>query len=291
MESGSAQHILKHTFGYDRFRSFQQQVIEHVVAGGDALVLMPTGGGKSLVLPDPGAGAAGHRRRRLAAHRADAGPGGGARGSRRARGVPQFDARAAAEAARVETPAARRRARPALRRARAPGARSARLRLLGDLEQRDRLALFAIDEAHCVSQWGHDFRPEYRQLALLRRTLPGVPRIALTATADVRDARRDRRELPAGRADACSSPASTAPTSATGWCEKREPREQLLRLLRDEHAGRRRHRLLPVAQDGRGDRRVPRRARASRRCPTTPAWTRRRARRNQRALPRARTAW
>src|SRR3569832_2239252 len=127
--------LLRDVFGYERFRAPQDEVIATLMAGGDALVLMPTGGGKSLCYQIP----------------AIARPGTGI----------------------VVAPE-----------------RWMLPRTL-DLLARTRLALFASDEAHCVSQWGHDFRPEYMQLSVLHERFPDVPRIALTATAD----EPTRREL------------------------------------------------------------------------------------------------
>jgi ATP-dependent DNA helicase RecQ len=233
MESGSAQYILKHTFGYDSFRSFQQQVIEHVVAGGDALVLMPTGGGKSVTyqipaLMRPGVGVVVSPLIALMQNQVAA--------------LEEVGVRAAflnstlssADAAAVE------------RRLRAGEldlvyvaperlVTERCLRLLGDLEQGAGLALFAIDEAHCVSQWGHDFRPEYGQLSLLRERFPAVPRIALTATADVATRTEIAERLLVEPKLFVAS--FDRPNIRYRVVEKREPREQLLRFVRDEHPG------------------------------------------------------
>ena len=116
------------------------------------------------------------------------------------------------------------------------------------------LALFAIDEAHCVSQWGHDFRPEYMQLRVLHERFPGVPRIALTATAD--RATRDEIVQRLGLDDARLFVAEFRPAEhpLSHRRERRTRARSCSRFLRAEHRGRCRHRLLPVAAQGRGDR-------------------------------------
>ncbi|WP_449446394.1 DNA helicase RecQ [Thermomonas brevis] len=176
--SDTALDTLRHVFGYDRFRGEQGQIVEHVREGGDALVLMPTGGGKSLCYQLPallrdGTGIVVSPLIALMQDQVDA--------------LRQLGVRAAflnssldgAEAAQVE----RRFLAGELDLLYVAPERLLTPRFLSLLEQA-RIALFAIDEAHCVSQWGHDFRPEYRQLALLHERWPDVPRIALTATAD-----------------------------------------------------------------------------------------------------------
>ncbi|MGE4551893.1 MAG: DNA helicase RecQ, partial [Desulfovibrionaceae bacterium] len=173
-----AARILKDIFGYDRFLGRQAEVIAHVLGGGDALVLMPTGGGKSLcyqipAMIRPGVGVVVSP---LIALMQD-----------QVQGLAQMGARAACLNSGVtgsEAFAARRRAEAgeldllyvAPERLLAPG--------FLDWLERMPIALFAIDEAHCVSQWGHDFRPEYLGLSVLAERFPGVPRLALTATAD-----------------------------------------------------------------------------------------------------------
>ncbi|MCU0950644.1 MAG: DNA helicase RecQ [Burkholderiaceae bacterium] len=225
----SSEQVLKDVFGYDAFRGFQREVIEHVVGGGDALVLMPTGGGKSLTyqipaLLRPGVGVVVSPLIALMQDQVAA--------------LDELGVRAAflnstlssADAARVE-----RQMRAGeidlvyIAPERLVGERT--LRLLDDCA----LALFAVDEAHCVSQWGHDFRPEYGQLSLLRERYPQVPRIALTATADVPTRHEIEDRL---LADARVFVASfDRPNIRYRIVEKREPREQLLRFIRDEHPG------------------------------------------------------
>ena len=231
MVAPTAHSVLKGTFGYDSFRGFQAEVIEHLVSGGDALVLMPTGGGKSLTYQIPallrsGVGVIVSPLIALMQNQvmalAEAG----------VRAAFLNSSLSSTEAALVE------------RRIRAGQldlvyVAPERLmtercqRLLADVEQGPGIALFAIDEAHCVSQWGHDFRPEYGQLAVLRERFATVPRIALTATADVptREEIAERLLL-----DPRIFVASfNRPNIRYRIIEKRDPRDQLLRFIRDEH--------------------------------------------------------
>ena len=158
-----------------------------------------------------------------------------------------------------------------------------------DLLGRCRLALFAIDEAHCVSQWGHDFRPDYLELKVLHERFPAVPRLALTATADAPTRREivERLDLGQGRVvrRRLRPPQHPLPRRAQA-----QPKAQLLRYLKGEQAGQQRHRLLPVARARSTTRRPRWPTPASRRCPTTPAWTRRSAPPTRTASSR-RTAW
>ncbi|MFN7183995.1 MAG: DNA helicase RecQ, partial [Thermomonas haemolytica] len=176
--SSSALATLRRVFGHSGFRGEQGAIVEHLLAGGDALVLMPTGGGKSLCYQLPALLREGTAVvvSPLIALMQD-----------QVESLRQLGVRAAflnssldaTEAAAVE----RQFADGALDLLYVAPERLLTPRFLGLLE-RARIALFAIDEAHCVSQWGHDFRPEYRQLTLLHERWPEVPRIALTATAD-----------------------------------------------------------------------------------------------------------
>ncbi len=170
--------ILRHVFGYSAFRGRQREVIEQVAAGGDALVLMPTGGGKSLCYQIPALIRSGTAIvvSPLIALMQD-----------QVEALRQFGVEAAYLNSSLE-PAAqadveRRFTAGELKLLYVSPERLLSGRCLG-LLARAELSLFAIDEAHCVSQWGHDFRPEYRQLTVLHERFPGVPRIALTATAD-----------------------------------------------------------------------------------------------------------
>ncbi|OGT00058.1 MAG: ATP-dependent DNA helicase RecQ [Gallionellales bacterium RIFCSPLOWO2_12_FULL_59_22] len=178
----SPQQTLRDVFGYAAFRGEQQAVVEHVAAGGDALVLMPTGGGKSLcyqipALLRPGTGIVVSPLIALMQDQVDA--------------LIQLGVRAAFLNSSLGAEAAREVQGRLLRgeldllyvapeRLLMPGF----LSLLEQVQETSGLALFAIDEAHCVSQWGHDFRKEYRELTVLHERFPKVPRIALTATAD-----------------------------------------------------------------------------------------------------------
>src|SRR5689334_2610981 len=178
MPSVQALSVLNEVFGYPAFRGHQAAIIEHVAQGGDALVLMPTGGGKSLCYQIPammrdGVGVVVSPLIALMQDQVDA--------------LAELGVRAAflnstlsaAEAAAVE----RRVRKGELDLVYVAPERLLTERCLALLDESP-LALFAIDEAHCVSQWGHDFRPEYIRLALLAERYPDVPRIALTATAD-----------------------------------------------------------------------------------------------------------
>ncbi len=176
----SALELLQSVFGYPGFRGQQQAVIEHLSEGGDALVLMPTGGGKSLCYQIPallrqGTAIVVSPLIALMQDQVDA---------LREAGVAAayLNSSLAADAQReVE----RKLLVGELDLLYVAPERLLTSRFLGQLE-RTEVALFAIDEAHCVSQWGHDFRPEYRELAILHERFPQVPRIALTATADPR---------------------------------------------------------------------------------------------------------
>jgi len=191
---GKARHVLESVFGYRAFRSHQAEIVETLLAGGDALVLMPTGGGKSLCYQVPslvraGTGIVVSPLIALMQDQVDA--------------LKEVGVRAAflnstldrAAQAEVEGQLAAGRL-DLLYVAPERLMQERTLTLLGHAK----LALFAIDEAHCVSQWGHDFRPEYRQLRQLAERFPGVPRIALTATADERTREEIVSELKLGAA-------------------------------------------------------------------------------------------
>ena len=218
--------ILKTIFGFDSYRGEQAEIIRHVVGGGDALVLMPTGGGKSLcyqipAIVRPGVAIVVSPLIALMQDQVES--------------LRQLGVRAAA----LNSSLAFRDAVAIERRLRAGDldlVYVAPERLLTDnflaLLDDCELALFAIDEAHCVSQWGHDFRPEYLQLTVLHNRYPWVPRIALTATADG-PTRRDilqRLELGEGRAFVAGF---DRPNIRYSVQAKTAPRSQLLRFLAD----------------------------------------------------------
>jgi ATP-dependent DNA helicase RecQ len=173
-----ASEILQRIFGYPHFRGEQQAIIEHVAAGGDALVLMPTGGGKSLCYQIPALlreGTAVVISPLIALMQDQV-------AALRQLGVEAEFLNSSLDAA-AQREVERRFAAGKVKLLYIAPERLLNERCLDQLA-RTRLVLFAIDEAHCVSQWGHDFRPEYRQLTILHERFPGVPRIALTATAD-----------------------------------------------------------------------------------------------------------
>ncbi|NQX12611.1 DNA helicase RecQ [Microbacteriaceae bacterium VKM Ac-2855] len=231
MQSGPterAQRILERVFGYGSFRGEQQQIVEHVIGGGDAVVLMPTGGGKSLCYQIPalvreGTGIVVSPLIALMQDQVDALLAVGVRAA--------FlnSTQDSAERNRVE-----------------------RAYLSGELDllyvaperlssegtkqflARGRIALFAIDEAHCVSQWGHDFRPDYLALGELAERWPDVPRIALTATATEATHREITTRLHLGRARHFVS-SFDRPNIQYRIINKLEPRKQLVDFLRREH--------------------------------------------------------
>lgn len=229
-DPGDAPGVLRRVFGYDSFRGDQQDVIEHVIGGGDALVLMPTGGGKSLcyqipALIRPGTGVVVSPLIALMHDQVDA---------LRALGVRAGFINSTQDHGQ----------RAAMQREFLAGELDllylAPERLTSDstlrLLDQARVSLFAIDEAHCVSQWGHDFRPDYLALSALHERWPSVPRIALTATA-TRATRAEivsRLNLSAARQFVASF---DRPNIRYRIEPKAEPLRQLITLLRTEHPG------------------------------------------------------
>ena len=228
-ESDAAR-VLATVFGYESFRGDQQAIVEHVIGGGDALVLMPTGGGKSLCYQVPalvraGVGIVISPLIALMQDQVDA--------------LTELGVRAAFLNSTQDWQDSRE-VEQAFLAGELDLLYVAPERLLTDrclqLLSRGKLALFAIDEAHCVSQWGHDFRPEYLGLSMLHERWPNVPRIALTATAtDVtRTEIAERLALGGARHFVASF---DRPNIRYHIVEKQEVRKQLLQLLRHEHAG------------------------------------------------------
>jgi ATP-dependent DNA helicase RecQ len=224
-----AQQVLHRVFGYDSFRGAQQDVIEHVIGGGDALVLMPTGGGKSLCYQIPalvrsGTGVVISPLIALMQDQVDA---------LRALGVRAGFLNSTQELAQ------RRQVETDFLAGHLDLLYLAPERLTGEstlrLLDRGKISLFAIDEAHCVSQWGHDFRPDYLMLSGLHERWPDVPRIALTATAT--SATRAEIVTRLGLTSARQFVASfNRPNIEYRIEPKAEPNRQLLRLIQDEHA-------------------------------------------------------
>ena len=229
--------ILREIFGYEAFRGPQQAIIDHVAAGGDALVLMPTGGGKSLCYQIPA----------IARQRSG-------------QGVTivvsplialMHDQVGALHEAGVEAAflnstlsfedaqdTERRLMRGEITLLYAAPERVTTAKFLAQLEslnERGLLSLFAIDEAHCVSQWGHDFRPEYRGLTVLHERFAHVPRVALTATADAltRADIVERLQLQDARQFVSSF---DRPNIRYAIVEKKDATTQLLRFMEREHA-------------------------------------------------------
>ncbi|MEV0806794.1 DNA helicase RecQ [Micromonospora sp. NPDC050200] len=230
LRTEDALRVLRRVFGYDAFRGFQREVIDHVVAGGDALVLMPTGGGKSLCYQIPalvrdGVAVVVSPLIALMQDQVDALTAVGVRAGF-LNSTQDLQARRQVEKAFL--------AGELDLLYLAPEALGSRATL--GLLDRGRIALFAIDEAHCVSQWGHDFRPDYLALSMLHERWPQVPRIALTATATsaTRAEIASRLKLTDARHFVASF---DRPNIQYRIVPKKEPRRQLLALLRDEHPG------------------------------------------------------
>ncbi|MCN0178282.1 DNA helicase RecQ [Salinispora arenicola] len=226
----AALETLRRVFGYDAFRGFQQEVIAHLTAGGDALVLMPTGGGKSLCYQIPallrdGVAVVVSPLIALMQDQVDALTAVGVRAGF-LNSTLDLDARRAVERAFVAGDLDLLYLAPE-----ALGTRGVQ-----HLLDQGNISLFAIDEAHCVSQWGHDFRPDYLTLSVLHERWPGVPRIALTATATsaTRAEISTRLQLTSARHFVASF---DRPNIQYRIVPKREPKRQLLALLRDEHPG------------------------------------------------------
>lgn len=222
--------ILRETFGYDSFRHRQAEIIDTLVEGGDALVLMPTGGGKSLCYQIPamvrrGCGIVVSPLIALMQDQVEA--------------LRQLGVRAAFLNSTLDWEQVKR-IEGQLLAGELDLLYIAPERLLAErtlaLLEEAPLALFAIDEAHCVSQWGHDFRPEYQQLKLLHQRWPTVPRIALTATADARTRHEIIEQLELHRARQFIS-SFDRPNIRYAISEGQNAREQLWRFLQREHPG------------------------------------------------------
>jgi ATP-dependent DNA helicase RecQ len=228
---GQALEILQHTFGYGEFRPPQEHIIEHLIDGGDALVLMPTGGGKSLCYQIPAMlrEGTGIVISPLIALMQD-----------QVMALRQFGVRAAflnssltpAEANAVE----RQLLNGELDLLYVAPERLLMPRML-ELLDRSRIALFAIDEAHCVSQWGHDFRPEYIQLSQLHERFPEIPRIALTATADEATRKEIVERLALDNAARFIAGFDRPNIRYRIHENDGNARERLLRFIREEHPG------------------------------------------------------
>lgn len=228
--------VLQAVFGYEAFRGPQAGIVTHVSDGGDALVLMPTGGGKSLCYQIPAIvrQRAGHgvsivvsplialMHDQVGALLEAGVDAAFLNSSLTSDEAQQIERRLLKGEITMLYAAPERLTTPRF------------LALLDSLHERGLLSLFAIDEAHCVSQWGHDFRPEYRELAVLHERYAGVPRIALTATAD--DLTREDIVTHLHLQDARRFVSSfDRPNIRYTIVEKKDGTQQLLRFIRDEH--------------------------------------------------------
>lgn len=226
----SAQEILEGVFGFDAFRGDQAEIVEHVSAGGDAVVLMPTGGGKSLCYQVPalvrdGTGVVispliALMEDQVAALRANGVQAAFLNSTLSWEDVQQVEAALLAGELDLLYLAPE---------------RLVQERTLAMLE-RTRISLFAIDEAHCVSQWGHDFRTDYLGLAVLADRFPRIPRIALTATATQATHAELTERLRLGEARHFVA-SFDRPNIQYRIEPKSRARNQLLQFLRTEHVG------------------------------------------------------
>lgn len=229
-EADGALRVLRRVFGYASFREGQREIIDHVVGGGDALVLMPTGGGKSLCYQIPalvraGVGVVVSPLIALMQDQVDALTALGVRAGF-LNSTQDLDERRRVESAFLAGELDLLYLAPE------------RLRVDSTLRLLDRgaIALFAIDEAHCVAQWGHDFRPDYLALSALHERWPDVPRIALTATATPATHTEIASRLNLERARHFVANFDR-PNIQYRIEPKNEPKRQLLRLIRTEHPG------------------------------------------------------
>ena len=233
MSNLPALQTLHDVFGYATFKGEQEAVVAHVTAGGDALVLMPTGGGKSLCYQLPallreGVGIVVSPLIALMQDQVDA--------------LKQLGVRAAFLNSSQDVDEAREITAQLMRGhlqivyvAPERLLMASFLALLEQIQEGAGIALFAIDEAHCVSQWGHDFRPEYRQLTVLHERFPQVPRIALTATADAPTRAEIVERLKLEEAQQFIS-SFDRPNIRYRITQKANARQQLEKFLEAEHA-------------------------------------------------------
>jgi ATP-dependent DNA helicase RecQ len=221
---------LHRVFGYDSFRGNQADIIQHVIGGGDALVLMPTGGGKSLCYQIPalvreGTGVVISPLIALMQDQVDALTAVGVRAgflNSTQDATQRRDVESAFLAGELDLLYL------------AP--ERLKIESTSALLDRGKVSLFAIDEAHCVAQWGHDFRPDYLQLSMLHERWPEVPRIALTATATEQTHKEIQKRLQLGQARHFVA-SFDRPNIQYRIAPKNAPQQQLLELLRSEHAG------------------------------------------------------
>lgn len=231
LQEDRARQVLRSVFGYDDFRGMQHDIIEQMIAGKDALVLMPTGGGKSLCYQIPAMVRAGVgivvsplialMQDQVSALRQNGVAAAYLNSTLSAREAVEVEQALLNQEIELLYVAPERLMMP---------------RMI-ELLERSTIALFAIDEAHCVSQWGHDFRPEYIQLSMLHQRFPQIPRIALTATADEPTRREIIQRLALEQAQVFNGGFDRPNIRYRIGENTGNARDQLLRFIRNEHAG------------------------------------------------------